>query len=151
MKPLLNGILDHILHFLRDQEPAVRLAACSGVIKMLKDFYPSLHHNYHQQIIPKLLAVMEDVNGRVQEEGTYAVIKFFEKCPKTITMLYGNRITGKLEELGFIWARNKIRSFMGQIVDCGTQSAILQSQNVSEITKYFFNSKNFSLIVYFFA
>jgi hypothetical protein len=66
-------------------------------------------------------------------------------------MLYGNRITGKLEELGFIWARNKIRSFMGQIADCGTQSAILRSQNVSEITKYFFNSKNFSFIVYFFA
>ncbi|EFX70167.1 hypothetical protein DAPPUDRAFT_328415 [Daphnia pulex] len=135
MIPLLNGILEHILHFLRDEEPAVRLAACSGVVKMLKDFYPSLHLNNHQQIIPKLLTVMDDVNGRVQEEGTYAVIIFCEKCPKTIIKLYGNLITGKLEELGFAWALNKIRSLIGQIAGCVPQSAILQSKNVELIRK----------------
>lgn len=74
MEPLLTGILHRILDFLRDPDPAVRFAACSAIIQ-----YPSLQNNFHQQIIPRLLEIMDDCNGRVQDEGTQAVITFFSK------------------------------------------------------------------------
>jgi hypothetical protein len=98
-----------------DPDPAVRFSACSAIIQMLRDFYPSLQNNFHQQIIPRLLEIMDDCNGRVQDEGTQAVITFFQNCPKRIAILYVTRITTKLEALGFIGARNKIRSLIGQI------------------------------------
>jgi hypothetical protein len=41
------------------------------------DFAPILQKNFHTQEIPGLLVVLDDSNGRVQDEATEAVVTFF--------------------------------------------------------------------------
>jgi hypothetical protein len=74
---------------------------------------------------------MDDCDGRVQDEGTQAVITFFQNCPRKIAILYVTRSTTKLEALGFIGARNKIRSFIRLAIT--KRIVVVESPNVSRI------------------
>lgn len=80
---------------------------------------------------------MDDTNGRVQYEATEAVITFLESCPKRIAIQYVTRINAKMEALGFIAARNKIRRIIEPIARRVPESAIWRSPNASYLINFF--------------
>ncbi|EFX72291.1 hypothetical protein DAPPUDRAFT_326390 [Daphnia pulex] len=133
MESLLTKILHGILNFLRDSHPGVCYATCAAIGKMSIDFSPILQKKFDQEVIPGLLMVMDDSNGRVQDEATEAVITFFKSYPKRIATKYLTRITAKLEAFGWIAAREKIFRIIGPIQRREPQSAIWRSPNIDKI------------------
>lgn len=100
MEAILDDIMSGVLNFLRDPHPRVRYAACNAVGQMSTDFAPIFEKKFHEQVVPGLLSVLDDVqNPRVQSHAGAALVNFSEDCPKNILTRYLDAIMNKLEAI----------------------------------------------------
>lgn len=100
METMLDDIMNGILNFLRDPHPRVRYAACNAIGQMSTDFAPIFEKKFHEQVIPGLLGLLDDVeNPRVQAHAGAALVNFSEDCPKHILVRYLDGIMQKLESI----------------------------------------------------
>lgn len=100
MESMLDSIMQGVLKYLMDPHPRVRYAACNAIGQMATDFAPTFEKKFHEQVIPGLLSLLDDVeNPRVQAHAGAALVNFSEDCPKTILTRYLNAIMGKLESI----------------------------------------------------
>lgn len=67
---------------------------------MSTDFAPIFEKKFHEQVVPGLLSVLDDVeNPRVQAHAGAALVNFSEDCPKNILTRYLDGIMNKLEAI----------------------------------------------------
>lgn len=67
---------------------------------MSTDFAPIFEKKFHEQVVPGLLSLLDDVeNPRVQAHAGAALVNFSEDCPKTILTRYLDAIMNKLETI----------------------------------------------------
>ncbi|XP_036330351.1 importin-5 isoform X2 [Rhagoletis pomonella] len=100
MEAMLEQIMAGVLNFLRDPHPRVRYAACNAIGQMSTDFAPTFEKKFHEQVVPGLLSLLDDVqNPRVQAHAGAALVNFSEDCPKHILTRYLNGIMSKLENI----------------------------------------------------
>lgn len=100
MEAMLDQIMAGVLNFLRDPHPRVRYAACNAIGQMSTDFAPIFEKKFHEQVIPGLLSLLDDVqNPRVQAHAGAALVNFSEDCPKHILTRYLDGIMSKLETI----------------------------------------------------
>ncbi|XP_075146226.1 karyopherin beta 3 [Haematobia irritans] len=98
MEAMLEQVMAGVLNFLRDPHPRVRYAACNAIGQMSTDFAPTFEKKFHEQVVPGLLSLLDDVqNPRVQAHAGAALVNFSEDCPKNILTRYLDGIMGKLE------------------------------------------------------
>lgn len=98
MEAMLEQIMSGVLNFLRDPHPRVRYAACNAIGQMSTDFAPIFEKKFHEQVVPGLLSLLDDVqNPRVQAHAGAALVNFSEDCPKNILTRYLDGIMAKLE------------------------------------------------------
>lgn len=100
METMLESIMQVVLQYLADPHPRVRYAACNAIGQMSTDFSPIFEKKFHEQVIPGLLSLLDDVaNPRVQAHAGAALVNFSEDCPKNILTRYLDAIMGKLESI----------------------------------------------------
>lgn len=100
MEAMLEQIMAGVLNFLRDPHPRVRYAACNAIGQMSTDFAPVFEKKFHDQVVPGLLSLLDDVeNPRVQAHAGAALVNFSEDCPKNILTRYLDAIMSKLETI----------------------------------------------------
>ncbi|GAB0100009.1 importin-5 [Sergentomyia squamirostris] len=98
MEAILEDIMNGVLGYLRDPHPRVRYAACNAIGQMSTDFAPVFEKKFHEQVVPGLLGLLDDVeNPRVQAHAGAALVNFSEDCPKSILTRYLDGIMQKLE------------------------------------------------------
>uniref|UniRef100_A0A182VXX6 Importin N-terminal domain-containing protein n=1 Tax=Anopheles minimus TaxID=112268 RepID=A0A182VXX6_9DIPT len=98
MEAMLENIMQGVLKYLVDPHPRVRYAACNAIGQMATDFAPIFEKKFHEQVIPGLLNLLDDVeNPRVQAHAGAALVNFSEDCPKNILTRYLDAIMAKLE------------------------------------------------------
>lgn len=100
MEAMLDSIMGGVLKYLMDPHPRVRYAACNAIGQMATDFAPTFEKKFHDQVIPGLLGLLDDVeNPRVQAHAGAALVNFSEDCPKNILTRYLDAIMSKLEAI----------------------------------------------------
>lgn len=100
METMLDNIMQAVLNYLNDPHPRVRYAACNAIGQMSTDFSPIFEKKFHEQVIPGLLSLLDDVaNPRVQAHAGAALVNFSEDCPKVILTRYLDAIMNKLESI----------------------------------------------------
>ena len=100
MEAMLDDVMSGVLNFLRDPHPRVRYAACNAIGQMSTDFAPIFEKKFHEQVVPGLLHLLDDVeNPRVQAHAGAALVNFSEDCPKNILTKYLDDIMSKLEAI----------------------------------------------------
>uniref|UniRef100_A0A7S2ZHW7 Importin N-terminal domain-containing protein n=1 Tax=Rhodosorus marinus TaxID=101924 RepID=A0A7S2ZHW7_9RHOD len=86
-------------HF-EDSHPRVRWAAVHCIGQMCTDFAPAMQKNFHAQIVPSLIKIMDDVNQpRVQSHGAAALINFCEEASPDVIQLYMEGLLTRLMNL----------------------------------------------------
>lgn len=97
MQEQLQAVIAMLLQHFLDPHPRVRWAAINAVGQLSTDFGPGLQTQFHAQVLPSLVAVMDDAaNPRVQSHAAAAVINFTENCEKKIMEVYLERVLTKL-------------------------------------------------------
>ncbi|XP_030375758.1 importin-5 [Scaptodrosophila lebanonensis] len=100
MEAILDQVMSGVLAYLRDPNPRVRYAACNAIGQMSTDFAPTFEKKFHEQVVPGLLSLLDDVeNPRVQAHAGAALVNFSEDCPKNILTRYLDAIMTKLETI----------------------------------------------------
>ena len=100
IQSMLPKIMSAVINFLGDSHPRVRYAACNAIGQMATDFAPEFQKKFHANVVPGLLAVMDDTdNPRVQAHAGAALVNFSEECPKNILKNYLPTILTKLETI----------------------------------------------------
>lgn len=119
MEALLDNVMQGVLKYLMDPHPRVRYAACNAIGQMATDFAPSFEKKYHEQVIPGLLSLLDDVaNPRVQAHAGAALVNFSEDCPKAILTRYLDAIMTKLEAI--------LTTKFNELVEKGTKLVLEQ-------------------------
>ena len=119
MEAMLDNIMVGVLKYLMDPHPRVRYAACNAIGQMATDFAPVFEKKYHEQVIPGLLTLLDDVeNPRVQAHAGAALVNFSEDCPKNILIRYLDAIMTKLEAI--------LNSKFNELVEKGTKLVLEQ-------------------------
>mmetsp|Transcript_5977 Transcript_5977/g.11754 ORF Transcript_5977/g.11754 Transcript_5977/m.11754 type:complete len:1102 (-) Transcript_5977:756-4061(-) len=103
----LGAVLGMALQKFGDPHPRVRWAAINCVGQMCTDFAPKIQHEFHGQILPALIQVMDDTqNPRVQSHAAAAIINFCDDTTPEIIGLYLDQLLAKL--LGLIQSQRRI-------------------------------------------
>eukprot|EP01119_Soliformovum_irregulare_P006133 TRINITY_DN1791_c0_g1_i1.p1 TRINITY_DN1791_c0_g1~~TRINITY_DN1791_c0_g1_i1.p1 ORF type:complete len:1082 (-),score=281.10 TRINITY_DN1791_c0_g1_i1:40-3285(-) len=122
LAPGLAEIIKQILPFFSDSHPRVRWAACNTAGQMASDFGPEFQQNFHSQILPVLVAVMDDrENPRVQSHAASAVINFCEHASSEILLPYVELLLTKLMALlqgGRTIVQEQVVTAIAAIADC---------------------------------
>lgn len=119
METMLDDIMRGVLQYLGDPHPRVRYAACNAIGQMSTDFAPVFEKKFHAQVIPGLLALLDDFgNPRVQAHAGAALVNFSEDCPKHILTKYLDDIMTKLEAI--------LNMKFKQLVETGTKLVLEQ-------------------------
>ncbi|CRK99390.1 CLUMA_CG012554, isoform A [Clunio marinus] len=119
MEAILDSIMQGVLKYLMDPHPRVRYAACNAIGQMASDFAPTFEKKYHEQVIPGLLTLLDDVaNPRVQAHAGAALVNFSEDCPKSILTRYLDSIMTKLEAI--------LTKKINELVEQGTKLVLEQ-------------------------
>lgn len=96
----LGQVIAMALSRFRDPHPRVRWAAINCIGQMCTDFGPHIQEDFHEQIVPSLIAVMDDsANPRVQSHAAAAVINFCDEATPSIIGPYLHAILTKLRSL----------------------------------------------------
>lgn len=96
----LGQVISMALSRFADPHPRVRWAAINCIGQMCTDFGPRIQEDFHAQIVPSLIAVMDDsANPRVQSHAAAAVINFCDEASPSIISPYLNAILAKLQAL----------------------------------------------------
>lgn len=89
-----------ILQSFADPHPRVRWAAINGIGQLSSDFGPFVQNNFHQEVIPRLIACMGDnANPRVQAHASSAVVNFAEHLEPELLMPHLDTILTALQTL----------------------------------------------------
>jgi len=122
LAPNLGEIVKTILPFFQDPHPRVRWAACNTAGQMSSDFGPEFQKNFHGQVLPVLIAVMDDRdNPRVQSHAASAVINFCEHASSEILLPYVEVLLTKLMALlqgGKVIVQEQVVTAIAAIADC---------------------------------
>lgn len=119
MEAMLDDIMRGVIVFLSDSHPRVRYAACNAIGQMSTDFAPVFEKKFHEQVIPGLLHLLDDVaNPRVQAHAGAALVNFSEDCPKNILTKYLDNI---MQKLG-----NILNTKFSELVEQGTKMVLEQ-------------------------
>ncbi|XP_057469428.1 uncharacterized protein LOC130758510 [Actinidia eriantha] len=95
----LEKTVEKLLPLSRDPHPRVRWAVMSAIGQLSKDLAPQLQQQFHQKLVPALVAAMDDSqNPRVQAQATSAMLLFSQNCSSDILKPYLKEIVGKLIE-----------------------------------------------------
>eukprot|EP00850_Spirogloea_muscicola_P020012 SM000205S06219 [mRNA] locus=s205:248959:255137:+ [translate_table: standard] len=93
----LDPVVSMILESFRDPHPRVRWAAINAIGQLSTDLGPDIQQQHHQQILPSLVAAMDDfANPRVQAHAAAAVLNFSENCNGDIMAPYLDGVISKL-------------------------------------------------------
>jgi importin-5 len=96
----LGQVISMAISRFADPHPRVRWAAINCIGQMCTDFGPRIQEDFHAQIVPSLIAVMDDTgNPRVQSHAAAAVINFCEDASPQIIEPYLHPILTKLQAL----------------------------------------------------
>lgn len=96
----LGSVIAMALARFSDPHARVRWAAINCVGQMCTDFGPRIQEEFHGQIVPSLIAVMDDAgNPRVQSHAAAAVINFCDEASPAIIAPYLPNILSKLQTL----------------------------------------------------
>lgn len=119
MEALLDDVMRGVIGFLTDPHPRVRYAACNAIGQMSTDFAPVFEKKFHEQVIPGLLHLLDDVeNPRVQAHAGAALVNFSEDCPKNILTKYLDNI---MQKLG-----NILNTKFSELLQTGTKMVLEQ-------------------------
>lgn len=100
-----------------------RYAACNAIGQMSTDFAPIFEKKFHEQVVPGLLDLLDDVtNPRVQAHAGAALVNFSEDCPKHILTKYLDSIMNKLEAI--------LTTKFKELVEKGTKLVLEQVKNI---------------------
>jgi hypothetical protein len=90
-------VVSMILSLFRDAHARVRWAAINAIGQLSTDLGPDLQQEYHQQVLPALVAAMDDFqNPRVQAHAAAAILNFSESCTPEILTPYLDGVITKL-------------------------------------------------------
>jgi hypothetical protein len=79
ISPQLDQVVTMILPLFNDEHPRVRWAAANAAGQMSSDFGTKLQRNFHAQLIPCFVKLMDDAaNPKVQAHTSAAVVNFCE-------------------------------------------------------------------------
>eukprot|EP00184_Porphyridium_aerugineum_P000216 CAMPEP_0184696160 /NCGR_PEP_ID=MMETSP0313-20130426/3546_1 /TAXON_ID=2792 /ORGANISM="Porphyridium aerugineum, Strain SAG 1380-2" /LENGTH=1101 /DNA_ID=CAMNT_0027154733 /DNA_START=266 /DNA_END=3571 /DNA_ORIENTATION=- len=96
----LGSVIQMALQRFVDPHPRVRWAAINCIGQMCTDFGPRIQREFHAQIVPALIHVMDDTaNARVQSHAAAAVINFCDEATPEIIGPYMEQLLGKLHQL----------------------------------------------------
>lgn len=96
----LGRVISLALERFRDPHPRVRWAAINCIGQMCTDFGPNIQSEYHGQIVPHLIAVMDDAhNPRVQSHASAAIINFCDEASPVVMQPYLDPLLSKLQSL----------------------------------------------------
>eukprot|EP00891_Asterochloris_glomerata_P002388 jgi/Astpho2/2388/Aster-05646 len=85
---------------LQDPHAKVRWAACQALGQMCTDLGPNIQEEQHQNILPGLMAVMDDFGEpRVQAHASAAIVNFTEGCESDLLPNYLDQLIQKLLQL----------------------------------------------------
>lgn len=119
MEAMLDDVMRGVIGFLADPHPRVRYAACNAIGQMSTDFAPVFEKKFHEQVIPGLLHLLDDVeNPRVQAHAGAALVNFSEDCPKNILTKYLDNIMQKLQ--------NILNTKFSELLQTGTKMVLEQ-------------------------
>ncbi|OIS95861.1 hypothetical protein A4A49_14219 [Nicotiana attenuata] len=83
----LEHVVNMVLHSFQDHHPRVRSAAIKSIGRLSVDFHPELQEQYTNQVLPALVAAMDEFqNPRVQVEAA-AAVKIFCLTGKPETLV----------------------------------------------------------------
>ncbi|XP_073141083.1 uncharacterized protein [Henckelia pumila] len=93
----LEQVVNMVLNSFQNPHPRVRWAAINAIGQLSTDLGPDLQVQYHQKVLPALVAAMDDFqNPRVQAHSASAVLNFSENCTPEILTPYLDVIVHKL-------------------------------------------------------
>jgi hypothetical protein len=122
LRPNLPDIIKNILPFFQDPHPRVRWAACNTIGQMSTDFGPTLQRDFHGQVVPSLMAIMDDKdNPRVQAHAAAAMVNFCEACEPSIITPYLDTLLSKLYSLlqsGKLVVQEQAITAIAAVADC---------------------------------
>lgn len=119
MESVLDDVMRAVIVYLNDSHPRVRYAACNAIGQMSTDFAPIFEKKFHEQVIPGLLHLLDDVaNPRVQAHAGAALVNFSEDCPKNILTKYLDNI---MQKLG-----NILNTKFNELLQTGTKMVLEQ-------------------------
>lgn len=96
----LGQVIAMALSRFTDPHPRVRWAAINCIGQMCTDFGPRIQEEFHAQIVPSLIAVMDDsANPRVQSHAAAAVINFCDAATPSLIAPYLQALLMKLRSL----------------------------------------------------
>ncbi|XP_059278722.1 uncharacterized protein LOC132032929 isoform X1 [Lycium ferocissimum] len=94
----LEHIVKAVLHSFQDPHPRVRWAASRAIDQLAIDFYPDLQEQYHNQVVPAIVAAMDDI-PRVQVAAAWALSEFYDSQKAETLIPHLDRTLNKLIEL----------------------------------------------------
>ncbi|KAJ6632921.1 Importin-5 [Pseudolycoriella hygida] len=148
MESMLDDVMNVIIQFFNDPHPRVRYACCNAIGQMSTDFAPIFEKKFHEQVIPGLLHLLDDVeNPRVQAHAGAALVNFSEDCPKNILTKYldsimqklGNILSTKFNELlqtGTKMVLEQIVTTIASVADTSEKEFAVYYDNLMPCLKY---------------
>ncbi|KAM3283375.1 importin-5 [Capsicum chacoense] len=90
-------LVETIVKLISDNHPRVRWAAIHTTGQLSMHMSPQFQEQYHQQVLPALIAVLDDHdNPRLQTRATSMILAFSHNCSADILRPYLNNIVSKL-------------------------------------------------------
>ncbi|GER50738.1 importin beta-3 [Striga asiatica] len=93
----LEHVVNMVLNSFQHPHPRVRWSAINAIGQLSTDLGPELQVQYHQRVLPALVAAMDDFqNPRVQAHAASAILNFSENCTPEILTPYLDGTVQKL-------------------------------------------------------
>jgi hypothetical protein len=131
--PHLPNVVAMVLPMFQDVHPRVRWAACNCAGQMASDFAPGFQKQFHAQVLPCFVLLMDDVaNPRVQSHAAAALINFCENCDAEILDPYLDVLLSKLAALlqgGKIIVQEQAITAIAAIADCASEKFVKYYDN----------------------
>ncbi|CAN4114708.1 unnamed protein product [Withania somnifera] len=93
----MDKLVETIVNLIHDGHPRVRWATIHSIGQLSKHLSPRFQEQYHQQLLPALIQVLDDFDyPRVQTQATSAIMLFSHNCSSDVLKLYLHKIVNKL-------------------------------------------------------
>nr|XP_016444287.1 PREDICTED: importin-5-like [Nicotiana tabacum] len=93
----MGQLVETLVMLIHDTHPRVRWATIHAIGQLSKYLSPHFQEQYHQQILPALLEVLDDFdNPRLQTRATSGILLFTRNCSSDVLKPYLQRIVSKL-------------------------------------------------------
>ncbi|KAF3673638.1 hypothetical protein T459_16331 [Capsicum annuum] len=131
-----------VLHSFQDPHPRVRWAAVHAIHQLLTDFFPYLQAQYHNQILPALAVVMDDLqNPRVQAFAAASIVILYRfESPDTIEAF----VDGLLKKLVVLLQNNNQMVHEEALIALGSIADLSKSNIIQFLPSYFVKPGKFS-------